>query len=87
MPDELVINDVLYVRADAEHDQWLTVKEAATMAGHCVHTIYDAIEAGEIPSYMPNGLKRGRKVRRADVVAWMRNDPRVAAAMSAMGAV
>ena len=79
MPDELVINDVLYVRADVQHEQWLSVKEAARMSGRAIHTVYDAIEAGDIPSFIPNGLTRGRKVRRSDVIAWMRTDPRVAA--------
>lgn len=69
-PDELTINGVLYLRADGRSSDWLTVRQAAQLVTKDVHSIYDAIKAGELDGRRPNGSKRGTKVRRDKLMEW-----------------
>ena len=71
VPDEIVLNGVLYIRADGRSEDWLTVKEAAQLSGRDVHTVYGAIKSGELDARVPNGLTKGMRVRRGDLMAWM----------------
>lgn len=71
MPDELTVNGVLYVRADGRQSDLLTVRRVAELTGRDVHTIYAAIDRGDLPAKVPNGLTRGMRVRRSDAMAWM----------------
>lgn len=71
MPDELTINGVLYLRADGRQSDLLTVAQISEMTGKSIHTINDAMTAGLLPYGVPNGCKRPRRAKRADVLAWM----------------
>lgn len=71
VPKEHVIDGHLYVLADSRHHDLLTVKEVAQLTGREVHTVYDAIKAGDLKARIPNGLKRGMRIRRADAMDWM----------------
>ena len=82
MPDEITINGELYVRASVDlkaergrepegPDDLLTVEEAARLAGRARRTLYDAIRAGELEAMTPNGISKGKRIRRKALVAWM----------------
>ena len=71
LPNELLVNGTLYVKAQGRHSDLLTVRDVAELTGSGVHTIYDAIKAGELPARVPNGCVRGMRVRRSDAMAWM----------------
>ena len=71
MPNEITLNGVLYLKAEGRHGDLLTVKEVADLTGRGLHTIYDAINAGELTAHVPNGCVRGMRVRRSDVMRWM----------------
>lgn len=71
LPAEIILNGTLYLKAEGRHHDLLTVKEVAQLTGREVHTVYDAIKAGDLKARIPNGLKRGMRVRRADAMDWM----------------
>lgn len=71
MPDEIVLNGVLYIRADGRSEDWLTVKQAAQLCGRDIHTLYNAVRDGELDARVPNGLTKGMRVKRGDLMAWM----------------
>lgn len=51
--------------------EWMSVTEAAKYVGCSRATIEKAVAAGSLPSVMPPGLTRGRKVRAEDLDAWL----------------
>jgi len=71
MPDELTINGVLYVRADGNQQDLLTVAQIHELTGKSIHSVNDAMNDGRLPYSVPNGCKRPRRARRADVMAWI----------------
>ena len=71
MEDVLIINGIRYVRADGQTGDMLTVAQIRDLTGKDVHSIYDAMNDGRLPYSVPNGCKRPRRARRADVMAWM----------------
>ena len=71
MPDEIVVNGVLYLRADGRSEDWLTVSQAAQLSGRAPRTLYEAIRAGALDARVPNGLTKGMRIRRGDLMAWM----------------
>ena len=71
MPDELTINGVLYVRADGNQQDLLTVAQIHELTGKSIHSVNDAMNDGRLPYSVPHGCKRPRRARRADVMAWI----------------
>jgi excisionase family DNA binding protein len=47
--------------------QVVTVMEASRITGLSVRTLYDAIDSGVLPAFMPAGAQRGIRIRRADL--------------------
>lgn len=50
---------------------WMTIPEVAEWTGLSRSGIEHAIERGALTAVMPKGLKKGRRIRRDDVLAWM----------------
>lgn len=48
--------------------QTITVRDACRLTGLSLQTIYDAIDSGRLPAFMPTGARRGIRIRRADLV-------------------
>lgn len=57
--------------APPEGSVTLPVAEAAALTGFSERVIRTSIRLGELPSLMPHGTLRGRRVRRRDVERWM----------------
>lgn len=55
----------------AGRDGWMSVTEAAKRVGCSRATIEKAVSSGGLPSVIPPGLTRGRKVRADDLDAWL----------------
>jgi excisionase family DNA binding protein len=49
----------------------LRIAEAAILLGVSTRTIYRAIEAGTLKAVPAFGMKRGRRVLRSDLDAWL----------------
>lgn len=58
--------------APPEGSVTLSVAEAAALTGFSERVIRTSIRRGELPSLMPHGALRGRRVRRRDLDRWMR---------------
>lgn len=52
-------------------DDLLTVAEIRELTGKSIHAVNDAMNDGRLPYSVPNGCKRPRRSRRADVMAWL----------------
>ena len=50
----------------------LSIPEASAISGFSQKVIRTAIRRGELPSLMPHGYVRGRRVRRTDLFKWMK---------------
>ena len=51
--------------------EWLTVKQAAQLAGRSLSVIYDAARRGEVEARIPHGVSRGMRLSRSSVERWM----------------
>lgn len=84
MGDTIVLNGVTYVSLERANQmvrdaldtsmpeqEWLTVAQAAQLAGRGERTLYDAIRQGRLDARTPNGLRRGMRIRRGDLMQWM----------------
>lgn len=78
MPEELTVNGVRYIRADAAEkkssssrrvERWYTVAELAEMSGLSKSTINAAIRDKRISAKTPNGGTRYRRVSESE---WLR---------------
>lgn len=47
-----------------------TVREAAELTGFPERTLRDAIRAGTLHAMLPNGRKRGMRIRAEDLRSW-----------------
>lgn len=51
--------------------EWLTLREASTYARMSYANFTQAVRRGEIPSFVPPGYTRTKRVRKRDVDTWM----------------
>lgn len=54
-------------------ERYQTVGELAEASGIPARTIYDAIARGEIAAFVPNGRRRGYRVRPSEYERWLRS--------------
>ena len=50
----------------------LSIPEASTISGFSRAVIQTAIKRGELSSLMPHGYVRGRRIKKAELLKWMR---------------
>lgn len=50
----------------------VSVAEASTISGFSRAVIQTAIKRGELSSLMPHGYVRGRRIKKAELLKWMR---------------
>lgn len=74
MPKELNTLDVAAAATPA--DRWLTINEAAAIAGMKVNTMYTCCLRRVLPSYKIG--EKMRRIKEADLIAWLESN-RVAA--------
>lgn len=59
--------------------EWLTLKEGAAYARMSYQNFTQAVKRGEIPSFIPPGYTRTKRVRKTDIDVWMSSARSVAA--------
>jgi|GEM_PF-1510768 len=57
--------------AKASDLRTLSAREVSEATGIPLSTVHLMLKRGDIPSVMPNGLKRGRRVRVSALLRWM----------------
>lgn len=50
----------------------VSIAEASTISGFSRAVIQTAIKRGELSSLMPHGYVRGRRIKKAELLKWMR---------------
>lgn len=50
----------------------VSIAEASTISGFSRAVIQTAIKRGELPSLMPHGYVRGRRIKKVELLKWMR---------------
>lgn len=85
-PDELTLNGRQYVARDVAErllaekgsalSRWYSVSELASEFGIPARTIYDAVSAGELATFVPNGCIRGFRIRDSEFARWVENRER-----------
>lgn len=76
MPEKLTVNGVGYVREDMAGyqsprlERSYSVSEIETLTGVNYQTIYRAVRRGELAAMMPNGSKRGMRIKESDYLSW-----------------
>lgn len=50
----------------------VSVAEASIISGFSRAVIQTAIKRGELPSLMPHGYVRGRRIKKAELLKWMK---------------
>lgn len=50
----------------------VSVAEASTISGFSRAVIQTAIKRGELPSLMPHGYVRGRRIKKTELFKWMK---------------
>ena len=50
----------------------VSIAEASTISGFSRAVIQTAIKRGELPSLMPHGYVRGRRIKKTELLKWMK---------------
>ncbi len=50
----------------------VSIAEASTISGFSRAVIQTAIKRGELPSLMPHGYVRGRRIKKTELFKWMK---------------
>lgn len=50
----------------------VSIAEASTISGFSRAVIQTAIKRGELPSLMPHGYIRGRRIKKTELFKWMK---------------
>lgn len=50
----------------------VSIAEASTISGFSRAVIQTAIKHGELPSLMPHGYVRGRRIKKTELFKWMK---------------